>query len=165
MGVEIERKFLVTSSKFREDAVDDFLLRQGYLYDNPDKTVRIRMLNDTGAWIAVKGRNQGSYRAEYEYRIPEQDGEEMLQMCDSVLEKRRYIVPTRDFKIEVDVFGGDNRELIVAEVEFEPDDTRQLMDSIKFRETYMPEWIGSEVTNDPRFYNSNLIKRPYNTWR
>lgn len=165
MGVEIERKFLVKSLDFKKDATDNYLIRQGYLNTDPDKTVRVRMVNDTGAWIAVKGRNKGSFRKEYEYRIPEEDGEELLLMCDSVLKKQRYVVPSRDYVVEVDEFKGDNRELVVAEVEFDLDDVRQMLDARELREQYLPEWVGSEVTNDIRYYNSNLIKHPYSTWR
>ncbi len=163
MGLEIERKFLINQIKILEYAVTHDRIRQGYLSLDIDRTVRVRMHGDK-AWLTVKGRNDGAVRKEFEYSIPEQDGNELLEMCvGGSIDKVRYLIPFNDLTIEVDVFNGDNVGLVVAEIEFEEGDDRATLSVQEIRE-HLPHWIGHEVTNDIRYYNSNLLTYPYNYW-
>ena len=163
MGIEIERKFLITQIKILEYAVTHDRIRQGYLNLDIDRTVRVRTRGDE-AWLTVKGRNKGATRQEFEYPIPLQDAEELLEMCDGgTIDKVRYVIPVDDLTIEVDVFNGDNVGLIVAEIEFEEGDNRATMSVQEIRDQ-LPHWIGHEVTDDIRYYNSNLLTYPYNYW-
>lgn len=153
MGQEIERKFLVTGDGWREGA-EGALYRQGYLAKDAERTVRVRIAGDQ-AYLTIKGRTTGTSRAEYEYEIPLKDAEELLRMCDGPLvEKTRHKVKHAGHTWEVDVFHGDNDGLIMAEVELESEDD----------EVEMPEWAGKEVSDDARYYNSSLSKKPYKTW-
>ncbi|MEZ0276112.1 MAG: CYTH domain-containing protein [Roseimicrobium sp.] len=153
MGQEIERKFLVKSDTWREGA-EGTLYRQGYLAKDVERTVRVRIAGDQ-AYLTIKGRTKGTSRAEYEYEIPLKDAEEMLALCDGPLvEKTRHKIPHAGHTWEVDVFHGDNDGLIMAEVELEREDA----------EVELPGWAGKEVSDDARYYNSSLSKRPYKTW-
>lgn len=172
MGMEIERKFLVKSDRFKEEAAkakrstDDagVYYRQGYIPTLNGMTVRIRIAGDKG-YITMKDHAVGFSRHEFEYNIPREEAEQMLElMCTKPqIEKHRYFVPynapTTDsplsaLKWEVDVFHGDNEGLIVAEIEVPSEDT--IID--------LPDWIGEEVTGQKRYYNSHLIANPYNKW-
>ena len=153
MPVEIERKFLVNGSEWRQD--DAVRFSQGYLNRDKERTVRVRVAGES-ATLTVKGINIGAKRAEYEYEIPLSHAEELLKICDGpVLEKNRYIVCCHDVIWEVDEFLGENEGLIVAEVELKSED--QSFDR--------PDWVGQEVTNDPRYFNSNLCSHPFCKWR
>ncbi len=154
MAEEIERKFLVTGDAWRALA-EPVHLCQGYLADDPDRTVRVRVAGDR-AWITVKGLTVGASRREYEYEIPASDAREMLDLLclQPLLEKRRSRIPRAGLTWEVDEFLGENTGLIVAEVELAFAD--QPID--------FPGWIGKEVTGEPRYYNSNLLKNPYSRW-
>jgi adenylate cyclase len=154
MPREIERKFLVRSDAWRGGAVGK-RYRQGYLSTEPDRTVRVRVAGDAG-FLTVKGRAAGATRAEYEYPIPRQDAEEMLdRLClRPIVEKTRYRIPWGGLTWEVDDFSGENAGLVVAEVELE--DEGQAVD--------LPPWVGREVTDDPRYANASLVARPYATW-
>ena len=164
MGLEIERKFLINQPKIIEYAADTQHIRQGYLSLDIDRTIRVRMIGDKQAWLTVKGRNKGATRQEFEYRIPEKDGVEMLLMCvDGFIDKVRYVIPFNDLTVEVDVFKGYNEGLIVAEIEFDEDDDRATMFDDELR-IHLPHWLGEEVTTDTRYYNSALLATPYTTW-
>lgn len=154
MAFEIEHKFLVNSTIFRNLAVP-VRYRQGYLITLPDKTIRVRIAGNQG-FITVKSRISDLMRKEYEYEIPLPDAEEMLnELCTGmIIEKYRYKILFEGFIWEVDEFSGDNAGLIVAEIEVS--DENQI-----FRK---PDWVGEEVTTDLRYLNSNLSKLPYNTW-
>lgn len=153
MGTEIERKFLVTGSEWRQ--ADAVRFSQGYLNRDKERTVRVRVAGES-ATLTVKGINIGAKRAEYEYEIPVSHALELLKICDGViLEKNRHIVVYNGLIWEVDEFLGENKGLVVAEVELESDD--QSFDR--------PEWVGQEVTADPRYFNSNLSTNPYRNWR
>ncbi len=149
MGKEIERKFLVKNSGYRELATESHSIRQGYLSVNPDATVRVRILDDR-AFLTVKSRNRGAERGEWEYEIPLCDGEDLLKLCggNAILEKVRYVVPAAPgpLRWEVDEFGGARAGLIVAEIELPTADA-------PFE---IPDFIGREVTGDPAYYNSSL---------
>jgi CYTH domain-containing protein len=153
-GKEIERKYLVVGDAWRALAPPE-LYRQGYLSSVKERTVRVRTTPDAG-YITVKGITVGATRAEYEYEIPLEEANEMLdQLAERpIVEKRRHRIPVGDIVFEVDEFLGANAGLIVAEVELSGED--QVFER--------PSWLGQEVTGDPRYYNVNLAKHPYGTW-
>ena len=154
MGKEIERKFLVRGDVWRSSATGT-AYRQGYLNSAKERTVRIRTIDDR-AFLTIKGLTVGATRAEYEYEIPVADCDAMLDALAEkpIIEKKRYKVPFAGLTWEIDEFFGDNAGLIVAEVELEGE--MQIFEK--------PEWVGEEVTADPRYFNSNLIKHPYGKW-
>lgn len=149
MATEIERKFLV-AGEFLDKAVKSINIIQAYLSVDPTKTVRIRIA-DNEAFLTIKSpRKSGMLaRSEWEFSIPGDDANELIKIClPGKVIKTRYIVPHGKHKIEVDVFHDKNEGLIIAEVELESED-----------ESFSkPEWLGEEVTGDPRFYSSSLIK-------
>lgn len=154
MGVEIERKFLVRDPSVLEGN-EGIPYRQGYLSTDADRTVRIRRAGQH-AYVTIKGRSHGATRAEFEYEIPLDDADALLALClPPIIEKVRHRVPHAGLVWEVDVFGGANDGLVVAEVELPSEDT--VVD--------LPSWVGAEVTGDPRYYNANLITNPYRYWR
>jgi CYTH domain-containing protein len=154
MAQEIERKFLVSSDAWRELA-SGTNYRQGYLSTVKERTVRVRTIDDKG-YLTIKGITVGATRAEYEYEIPADDANELLDnLCERpLIEKTRYKISHGGLTWEVDEFAGDNQGLIVAEVELTAED----------QEVALPDWAGEEVTGDPRYFNSNLIANPYSTW-
>jgi CYTH domain-containing protein len=151
---EIERKFLVAGEDWRALAPGT-RYRQGYLSTVKERTVRVRTIDDKG-FLTVKGISVGATRSEYEYEIPVADADEMLDdLCEQpIIEKNRYKIPLGDVTWEVDEFLGVNDGLIVAEVELQSED----------QSFPKPDWIGEEVTDDPRYFNANLIARPFSTW-
>lgn len=155
MGIEIERKFLLTSTSWKELAPGTSY-RQGYLNSTKERTVRVRTIDDKG-FLTIKGLSVGATRIEYEYEIPVADAEHLLDdLCEKpLIEKNRYKITYGGFVWEVDEFFGENKGLIVAEIELESED--QSFDK--------PEWVGEEVTGDPRYFNSSLIKEPYSQWK
>ena len=160
MAIEIERKFLVISDAWRrrEDGseLDGVPYRQGYIPSEGMTTVRIRLQGDE-AKLTIKGKNQGLSRAEFEYDIPISDAQQMLDnLCSRpLIEKTRYLRPQGNLTWEIDVFEGDNAGLVVAEVELESED----------QPVELPDWLGQEVSDDPRYYNVNLVLNPYRRWR
>ena len=154
MGKEIERKFLVKGDSWRAQAHGK-RYRQGYLSTVKERTVRVRVAGDQG-YITIKGITVGAARAEYEYEIPLADANQMLDtLCERpIVEKTRYRIPQDDIVWEIDEFAGDNRGLIVAEVELKDE-----------HQNYpKPDWLGEEVTGDPRYFNANLVAKPFTTW-
>ncbi len=153
MGREIERKFLLVNDSWRDGAVG-VNMAQGYLTRDPDRTVRVR-IGGENAWLTVKGRSEGISRAEFEYEIPLADAKELLGLClPAVVEKTRYAVGFAGNVWEIDVFHGANSGLVVAEVELAgEEDVPQL-----------PSWVGAEVSDDPRYFNSALAVTPYANW-
>lgn len=155
MGVEIERKFLVHKNKwdsFTKPKKDFY--RQGYLFSDSNKTIRVRQTNDKG-YITIKGSVIGLSRPEFEYEIPKADAEELLnQFSVSELIKVRYKILFKNKIWEVDEFLGDNLGLIVAEIELKHEN----------EQFEMPDWIANEVTDDNKYYNSCLAKTPYCNW-
>ena len=154
MSAEIERKFLVAGDGWR-DAAKGTQYRQGFLCTEPERTVRVRLAGSRGS-ITVKGKTVGARRDEFEYEIPASDAEQMLDtLCKRpLIEKIRYTLPVGRHIWEIDVFEGDNAGLIVAEIELESED--EAFDK--------PDWAGDEVTDDPRYFNSNLVAQPYRAW-
>ncbi len=154
MGIEIERKFLIKNEEWKNAIDEKIELKQGYLNSIPERTVRVRIKGDKG-YLTIKGKSKGASRAEYEYEIPLIDARELIGLCEKpVIEKIRFIVKENNKIWEIDVFDGENKGLIVAEVELENEN-----DAIQ-----LPNWIGKEVTQEPKYYNSNLVKHPFCKW-
>lgn len=152
---EIERKFLVAAD-FKPYADGKIEIKQGYLSADPERTVRIR-ITGTDAFITIKGASDetGTSRFEWETQIPADEAHSLMELClPGIIEKTRYIVEYDEWVFEVDEFHGLNQGLIIAEVELsEPDE-----------EINLPEWLGDEVTQDYKYYNSYLTKHPFTTW-
>ncbi|MBD5349753.1 MAG: CYTH domain-containing protein [Bacteroides sp.] len=143
MAKEIERKFLLSDKSILETSTDRYQIIQGYLSSNPDSTVRIRII-DHQAFLTVKSRNVGAMRNEWEYEIPVEDAESMIEACgiDGLISKTRH----RFGRWEIDEFHGRLEGLVVAEIELESE--TEVVD--------IPPFIGREVTDDKRYYNSAL---------
>lgn len=155
MAQEIERKFLVNGD-FKAFATKSTRIIQGYLSSVPERTVRIRMKGDKG-YITIKGKgNQsGASRFEWEKEISPEDAQELLKLCEpGTIDKTRFLVPAGNHTYEVDEFYGDNEGLTVAEVELK--DEHEAFDK--------PDWLGKEVTGDPKYYNAMLMKNPFKNW-
>lgn len=148
MAFEIEHKYLVKNDRYLMLQTSVHHIRQGYLSRNPERTVRIRTVDDRG-YITVKGITKGDIRHEFEYQIPLKDAEEMMTLCvPPVIEKYRHIVPYKGHIWEVDEFGGELKGVVIAEIELS-----------ECNEKYdIPPFIGQDITGDKRFYNSNLHK-------
>ncbi len=155
MAHEIERKFLVDVATWQPVAAGT-LFRQGYLSSHKERVVRVR-IEGTEAKLTVKGATQGVTRVELEYSIPLYDAELMLKtLCEQPLvEKTRHEELHGGKLWEIDVFHGDNDGLVVAELELSAED--EAFES--------PPWVIREVSDDPRYYNSNLNTAPYKSWR
>ena len=154
--IEIERKFLVLSNDFTDKAFSQKRIVQAYLSSNPDRTVRIRIKGDKG-FITIKGKSNanGTTRLEWEREISVTDAETLLSICESgVIDKIRYEIQVGHHVYEVDVFSGENEGLVMAEIELQSE-----------TETFeKPDWLGKEVTNDERYYNAYLSKKPFRSW-
>jgi adenylate cyclase len=156
MGIEIERKFLVTSEHFKDEACRRYEIKQGFLNSHKNRTVRIRVLEAEG-YLTIKGKSSdnGLSRYEWETRLTKDEAEILLTFCeDSIIEKERYEIKAGDHLFEVDVFHGQNEGLIVAEVEL-----ASVTENFE-----RPEWLGKEVTGDIRYYNARLSSKPFMTW-
>lgn len=156
MAQEIERKFLVTGP-FQQDATSHRYMVQGYLSSVPERTVRVRV-DGTRAFLTIKGIGgaSGASRFEWEHEIALDDATALLRLCEpGMIEKVRYRVPVGRHTFDVDEFLGDNAGLVVAEVELTHEDEH----------VERPEWLGAEVTGDPRYYNATLLREPYRQWR
>jgi CYTH domain-containing protein len=154
--IEIERKFLVTSYAFMQEAFQQTRIVQGFLNTNPERTVRVRLKGDK-AFLTIKGKstNDGLSRFEWEKNISTSDAESLLNLCEKgTIEKVRYEVKLGQHIFEIDVFSKENEGLVVAEVELNHQN-----------ETFeKPIWLGKEVTGDARYYNSQLSKYPFKDW-
>ncbi|OXB20666.1 adenylate cyclase [Flavobacterium tructae] len=154
--VEIERKFLVKSADFKEQAFTYNKIAQGYLNAVPERTVRVRIKGERG-FITIKGVSQqgGMSRFEWENEIPLDEALELLKLCEKgKIEKTRYEIKLGKHIFEVDEFYGENEGLVMAEVELESE--TEIFEK--------PDWLGEEVTNDPRYYNAYLSKNPFKEW-
>lgn len=153
---EIERKFLVKSEAFITESHHQNRIVQGYLNSDPERTVRVRIKGEKG-FLTVKGvgNASGTTRLEWETEIPVSDAEMLLPLCEKgVIDKVRYEIRKGNHTFEVDVFSGANEGLIIAEVELQSEN--ELFEK--------PDWLGSEVTGDKRFYNAFLSNNPYKLW-
>ncbi len=148
MSLEIERKFLVDAKKVvKLKLTGGERISQGYLSTDPNKVVRVRIKKNSG-FLTIKSANIGIVRKEFEYEIPVEDAEEILKLCaPNILSKVRYKVEYAGHVWEVDIFEGKNAGLIIAEVEI-----NSLDEFVK-----IPDWVGEEVSNNPRYFNSNLV--------
>ena len=152
MAIEIERKFLVTGDGWRQGR--GTRLSQGYLNRDKARTVRVRVAGPQ-AFLTVKGATQGASRAEFEYEIPVADAEQLLKLSDGpVVEKVRHVLNHAGTTWEVDEFLGESLGLVVAEVEL----------THEAQAFERPPWLGQEVTEDPRYFNSSLAVHPYSRW-
>ncbi len=156
MALEIERKFLVRDDSWRAAVIRSVRIRQGYLNQARDCSVRVRSASERG-WLNIKSVAIGTQRHEYEYEIPYQDAEEMLDtLCRRpLIEKVRHFVSCGGHLWEIDVFELDNEGLIVAEIEL----------SHPEEEFATPSWLGQEVTDDARYYNTYLAQKPFKSWQ
>ncbi len=153
MGKEIERKFLIADDRWREGA-EGTLFRQGYLNSAKERVVRVRTMGDRAA-LTIKGITTGASRLEFEYDIPLGDAAQLLELCEQpLIEKTRYKIPHGGLVWEIDEFHGVNDGLVVAECELESED----------QAIAKPDWVGDEVTGDARYFNSNLIAKPFTKW-
>ena len=146
MEIEIERKFAV--KKNWQPQGEGERIAQGYLTDDENKTVRVRLKGGRG-FLTIKGKTQNISRQEFEYEIPAADAEKLLILCgEKVLAKRRYVC-------EIDVFEGANAPLVMAEIELPSEETVFIR----------PDWLGEELSFDKRYFNSYLAKVPYGSWK
>ena len=155
--IEIERKFLLISDDYRAEASSIITMTQGYLNSDPERSVRIRLTDQSG-FITVKGKSNesGLSRFEWEKEISKSDAEALLKLCEkTIISKTRYEVAVGNHLFEVDEFLGDNKGLVMAEVELGSEDE-------KFSK---PDWLGEEVTGDLKYYNSNLSNSPFCNWK
>jgi CYTH domain-containing protein len=155
MGKEIERKFLVKRDVWKPRDEGTWY-KQGYLNPQKERVVRVRIAG-AKAMLTVKGLTRGVSRSEFEYPIPVEDAAALLdQICEQpVIEKHRHKETHGGHTWEIDVFHGENEGLVVAELELKSE-------SEAFER---PAWLGAEVSSDPRYFNSNLLKNPYKNWR
>lgn len=153
---EIERKFLVNSLDYIAEAKQSQKIAQGYLNSDPERTVRIRIKDQKG-FITIKGKGDatGTTRFEWEKEIDLHEAEALLQLCEKgVIDKTRYLISAGKHTFEVDVFEGENKGLIVAEIELS--DANEIFEK--------PIWLAEEVTGDEKYYNAYLSKKPFNKW-
>src|SRR5262245_16797862 len=155
MSFEIERKFLVRGNGWQELAKEQTRIRQAYLASDGKVSIRVRIKDDRTATLTIKSRPAAVRRLELEYAIPVLEAEALMQLREgSVIEKVRHHVPWGEFLWEVDVFSGENKGLIIAEVELDHE----------HQHIELPNWIGTEVTGQPQYYNSSLVRHPYSLW-
>ena len=158
MALEIERKFLVKGD-FKKEAFTVTRITQGYLSSVPERIVRVRIKGDKG-FITVKGlcNSSGVSRFEWERELPVDEVKALLDLAEpGIIDKTRYLVKNTDgvHIWEIDEFHGDNEGLVIVEVELS--DENDPFDR--------PDWLGEEVTGDPRYFNSMLMKNPYKNWK
>jgi len=155
--IEIERKFLVNSLAFKDEAFKQTRIIQGFLSTNKKRTVRVRLKGEQG-FLTIKGLSSknGLSRFEWEKEISKTEAENLLKLCNKgSIEKIRYEVKVDNHIFEIDEFFGDNEGLILAEVELQSED-----------ETFTkPKWLGEEVTGDIKYYNARLSKKPFKLWK
>jgi len=155
--IEIERKFLVNSLVFKDEAIKQTRIVQGFLSTNKKRTVRVRLKGNQG-FLTIKGlsSNDGLSRFEWEKEIPKSEAESLLTLCKKgIIDKIRYEIKVDNHLFEVDEFFGENTGLIVAEVELNSEN-----------EVFTkPNWLGKEVTGILKYYNSQLSKYPYKSWK
>ena len=155
--LEIERKFLVKTNGYRTKAISEVRIVQGFLNTHPERTVRVRIKGDKGyLTIKGKGNDSGTTRFEWETEILVAEATNLIDLCEPIiLDKIRFEVPVGNHIYEIDEFYGENRGLIIAEIELKHEDE-------PFEK---PDWLGDEVTGQQKYYNSQLSITPYNQWR
>jgi len=156
MSLEIERKFLVKNDDFKNQSFQKKTIKQGYLNSDKHRTVRIRV-SDNRAYITIKGKsnNSGTTRFEWEKEINLKEAENLLLLCEpAIIEKTRYLVKVNNHIFEVDEFYGNNKGLVIAEVEL----------NSEIEKFEKPSWLAQEVTGDVKYYNSSISKHPFKNW-
>lgn len=155
MATEIERKFLTKNSSWKDLANEGMHYSQGYLVGSSNASVRVR-IQGKRAFLNIKSATIDITRQEFEYEIPLTEATEMLEtLCEKpLIDKTRYLLKNENHTWEIDIFSGDNEGLIVAEIE--------LTDKDEYFEK--PDWLGDEVSDDPRYYNVSLVKHPFKDW-
>ncbi len=156
MSLEIERKFLVKNEDFKKEIYQKKQLKQGYLNSDKNRTVRVR-ISDDHAFLTIKGKSNstGTTRFEWEKEIDVSEAERLLLLCEpSIIDKIRFYIKSEHHIYEVDEFFGENKGLIVAEIELNSEN-----ESFK-----KPLWLVKEVTGDKKYYNSSLSKISFKSW-
>ena len=155
MGLEIERKFLLKNNSWKKEIKETIFIRQGYLNSKVERTVRIRIQGEQGV-LTIKGKNQNVTRKEFEYQIPLDDALHLISMCEKpIIEKTRFLISSNRCTWEIDVFNGENKGLVIAEIELSSE-----------KESFdIPNWLGKEVSSESKYYNSSLITNPYSNWK
>ena len=155
MATEIERKFLVVNDQWREHVLSESRLKQGYLANQINASIRVRIGNGK-AHLNIKSTTIGVSRSEFEYEVPTEDAEAMLREVaqQPFIDKTRYKVRCGDHVWDLDVFEGENRGLVVAEVELAHEN----------EPFEMPPWAGEEVSGEAKYYNVNLVAHPFSRW-
>ena len=154
--VEIERKFLVNSDKFKGQAFKKYAIKRGFLNSHPERTVRVRLIEDKG-FLTVKGisSNDGLIRFEWEKELTHNEAINLLDLCEEgIIDKQRYEIKAGNHIFEVDEFFGKNEGLVIAEIE---------LNSVN-EEFIRPNWLAAEITGDIKYYNSQLSNNPYKNW-
>ncbi len=157
MAFEIERKFLVLSDAYKQEAFTNTLVKQGYLSSQPERSVRVRQKGDK-AYLTIKGisNENGTTRFEWEKEISTAEAQELFKLCEpGMIEKNRFEVRCGHFVFEIDEFLGENEGLVMAEIELETEND----------EFEKPAWLGQELTGNKHYYNSYLISNPYKNWK
>jgi len=155
MAIEIERKFLIVNNEWKQLKQSSNHYHQAYFCNTSKVSVRVRV-SDADAWVSFKSATVDISRFEYEYNVPLEEAQHMIDQFSqgSVISKIRYFVPIGPHIWEIDVFEGDNKGLVVAEIELS-----------SVTETFTkPDWVGDEVSDDVRYFNSNLVTYPYKDW-
>ena len=155
MGVEIERKFLIEKDLwYALKRPSGILMQQAYLVNEPEKVIRIRV-TDSAGYLTIKGPAISATRSEYEFPISKAEAIQIMdQFAKSRIDKTRYKIVFEGKTWEVDEFWGGNEGLIIAEIELKSEDEQFIK----------PSWVGREVTEDPRYYNSWLSEHPFTSW-
>jgi CYTH domain-containing protein len=155
--IEIERKFLVSSNAFKNEAIRKTRIVQGFLNTDKERTVRVRLKGEIG-FLTIKGPSydNGLSRFEWETELSKTDAQALLKLCEKgIIDKLRYEINVGDHTYEVDEFFGDNEGLVIAEIEL-----NSVSEIFK-----KPQWLDEEVTGNAKYYNSQLSLHPYNTWK
>ena len=155
MNNEIEKKFLVEGTSYKNHVSKSLEIKQGYISETKQAITRVRIANEE-AYITIKENRKEISKLEFEYSIPKEEGLYLIEnLCNkAIIIKTRYIVTFEGFKWEIDEFKGKNKGLVVAEIELE----------YEGQEFNKPTWIKDEVTEDPRYYNINLMTNPFEQW-
>lgn len=155
MAVEIERKFLLKNQDWKKLVQPGVEIVQAYLNTEKERTVRVRIYG-AAAFLTIKGKSEGIARAEFEYPIPKEDALQLMKLSkEAVIEKKRYLLLQGKHTWEIDEFYGANEGLFLAEIELTEES--EAFDR--------PAWLGKEVSEDPRFYNSSLVLQPFKSWK
>jgi len=156
MAIEIERKFLVKNQLFESQSSRSYSIEQGFLNSDKNRVVRVRLKDEQG-FLTIKGKtnDSGLSRFEWEKEIDFKEAKDLLLLCEkNIIQKRRFEVEYGNHCFEIDVFSGLNEGLIIAEVELNSEEENFIK----------PSWLGTEVTGQPKYYNSELSKTPYLSW-